>query len=225
MSTRKKFTLLLATVVAGTVALSLAAQPGPPVTAEETTPDPRVTVLCERVLRCDQTAQYNQEFREDCPAFFQRAGDAFPKFAPGLETCARETPCESLRMTRCIPDFVRVLHGQKVPQQEIAAVVTGKVGEYVDKDGQYDEELQWFSSASLAEMTGICEEIVRCDLQTHGFPDPVEVCTGFLRGANEKYPERVDALYRCLKDQSCEEKNFAACLSKITGMINMSDSE
>ena len=72
-----------------------------------------------------------------------------------------------------------------------------------------------------AKYTAICEEVVKCDAQTQGFPDPVKVCSQFMVGVEEKFPEKLPDLKKCIEDQSCEEKNFAVCLAGIAQGMGM----
>ena len=66
-----------------------------------------------------------------------------------------------------------------------------------------------------AEFAALCDEVVKCDKQTAGFPDATKICGQMLAGVKEKFPERLPDLKACLDSQSCEEKSFAVCVADL----------
>ena len=77
------------------------------------------------------------------------------------------------------------------------------------------------SKPDASKFTTICEETVKCDAQTQGFPDPVKICTQFMVSIEAKFPEKLPDLQKCLQDQPCEKKNFAECLAGVAQGMGM----
>ena len=77
------------------------------------------------------------------------------------------------------------------------------------------------SKPDASKFTTICEETVKCDAQTQGFPDPVKICTQFMVSIEAKFPEKLPDLQKWLQDQPCEKKNFAECLAGVAQGMGM----
>lgn len=65
------------------------------------------------------------------------------------------------------------------------------------------------------DIASVCERAKRCDPQVQAHKNGLQICLKSMKLLEEKYPDKVVVMNRCLANTPCSELSLGSCMTEM----------